>query len=511
MPAKPSTRPRVFWISLIGWLGLLGYCVFFRTQTLQALPALNRWVTTNFGDLYIVALSLFLGVVLLISVSPIGKLRLGGENAKPEFRRGSWYAMLLSAGMGIGLVFNGVAEPILLYDGPVQGASRSMQAAAQAMPLTYFHWGFSAWAGYVVMALCVAWTAYQGDGKFSLRETLRPLFGTWVDGVFGDLVDISAVLGTLVGLAASLGLGAQQIVTGLARLGWIEPWPHASLVAIALITIAATVSLVSGLDRGIRRLSELNIILAVLLALFVCFAGPWKDILRNFFEHSLEYLGVLLTRGLRTPSQAVSEAQWMQRWTVPYWAWWISWAPFVGIFIARISKGRSIRDLVWSAVLLPSFATFAWFEAFGGAALMLPKEQRDSLADVVVADISTSVFAYLELLPLAGMTCVLAMLVVTIFFVSSSDSASYVVDMLTSGGHPNPPKWQRIFWAVAEGLCAGTLLYIGGKDSLHAMHSVVIAAALPYTLWMLLMLGAFCRSIYEYKKGATHARAPDGT
>lgn len=488
----------VFWASLIGWLGVVVASLVFRDQALEVLPELNRWVSQTFGDLYIVALSLFLIFALLVALSPAGKLRLGGPGARPEFGRASWYAMLLSAGMGIGLVFNGVAEPLLLYDGPPLGPARSAHAAQMAMPLTYFHWGFSAWAGYVVMALVVAWVAYQGDGRFSLRETLRPLFGRSVDGALGDLVDISAVLGTLVGLAASLGLGAWQIVTGLSRLGWIERSPNALMAVIFVITFASTLSLVSGLDKGIRRVSELNIVLSLVLAAFVWFCGPSLEILGNFFSHTLSYFGVLASRAFLTPSLAAEQSAWMQRWTVPYWAWWISWAPFVGIFVARISKGRSIRDLIASAILVPSFTTFVWFEIFGGAALMLPAAMRDSLAEAVTADLSTSVFVYLDTLPLANWTSVLAMIVDTIFFVSSSDSASFVVDMLTSGGHPNPPRWQRIFWAAAEGLCAGILLWVGGKESLHAIHSIVIAAALPYTLWMFLMILAFCKSMREH-------------
>lgn len=495
-----NPRPLVFWASLVGWLVVMVGSVLFREQALQALPALNTWVSQTFGDLYIVALSLFLIFALAFALSPAGKIRLGGDTCVPEFSRASWYAMLLSAGMGIGLVFNGVAEPLLLYDGPPEGPTRSPRAAALAMPLTYFHWGFSAWAGYVVMALVVAWVAYQGKGNFSLRETLRPIFGGSMDGALGDLVDISAVLGTLVGLAASLGLGAWQIVTGLSRLGWIQASPTASMLVILVITLGSTLSLVSGLDKGIRRISEVNLVLAIILALFVWICGPSWEIACRFFTHSFEYLGVLGARAFLTPSLAPQQAQWMQRWTVPYWAWWISWAPFVGIFVARISKGRSIRDLIWSAILMPSLATFAWFEIFGGAALRLPKPARDRLTDAVVADLSTSVFVYLETLPLARVSSVLAMIVVTIFFISSSDSASYVVDMLTSGGHPNPPRWQRIFWAAAEGLCAGLLLLVGGKDSLHAIHSIVIAAALPYTVWMLLMAVALCKSVWAYRR-----------
>lgn len=504
MPSLPvvepvSSRPRVFWAALITWLLLIGGTLAFPEKSAKWLETVKHWAIYAFGDVYVVALSLFLCFTLLLSLTPIGRKRLGGPNAKVQFGRFSWYAMLLGAGMGIGLVFNGVAEPLLLYDGPVHGASRSALALDQAMPLTYFHWGFSAWAGYVMMALAVAWVAYGEQGRFSLRETLRPLAGKLVDGWLGDLVDLSAVLGTLVGLAASLGLGARQVVTGLSRLGWVEASTETVLLLILLITLGATLSLLSGLERGIRRISEFNLGLTLLLGLFVFAMGPSSSVVANLFHHSFQYLGLLLERGLLLSSQAPEQQAWMHRWTIPYWAWWISWAPFVGIFMARISKGRTVRELVWSGIFVPSFATFAWFELFGGAALELPASQRDALSDAVVQDLSASVFVYLETLPLSGLSCVVAMLLVTVFFVSSSDSASFVVDMLTSGGHADPPRWQRVFWAFAEGLCAAMLVYIGGQDSLNAMHALVIASAVPYTLCMLAMVAALCRAIWLEK------------
>lgn len=500
------SRPRVFWAALSTWLVLVGGTLAFPERSALWLQSVKHWAIFAFGDVYIVALTLFLCFVFGLSLTPLGRKRLGGPNAKAQFGRFSWYAMLLSAGMGIGLVFNGVAEPLLLYDGPVEGASRSAQALAQAMPLTYFHWGFSPWAGYVMMALAVAWVAYGEQGRFSLRETLRPLAGRLVDGWLGDLVDLSAVLGTLVGLAASLGLGARQIVTGLSRLGWFEPSTEAVLILILLITLGATASLLSGLERGIRRISEFNLAVTLLLGIFVFALGPSSTILSNLCANTLHYFELLLDRALLLSSQAPEQEAWMQRWTIPYWAWWISWAPFVGIFMARISKGRTVRELVWSGVLVPSLATFAWFEIFGGAALELPKAQRDTLSDAVVQDLSTSVFVYLETLPFSGLSSILAMILVAVFFVSSSDSASFVVDMLTSGGHPDPPRWQRVFWAVAEGLCAAMLIYIGGQDSLNAMHALVIASAVPYTLCMLAMVAALCWAFWRERRRAGISR-----
>jgi len=468
--------------------------VAFPAGAPAAFSAVLAFVTKTFDWFFTGAATLFVLFCGAIALGPWGRLRLGGEADRPEFGRWTWFAMLFSAGMGIGLVFFGVAEPMTHYASPPSGDGSTAEAARTAMDLTFFHWGIHAWAIYALLGLSIAVATYRRGLPLTIRSCFEPLLGRRIHGWAGHVIDNLAVLGTLFGLATSLGLGAMSVSAGLNHLWDLPHTVTTQLVLIALITAAATLSLVTGLHRGIRRLSELNGILAVCLLLFVLLAGPTAHVLGAFVRNLGDYAVVAVTRSLAAAWNTPEEASWIRGWTVFYWAWWISWAPFVGMFIARISRGRTVREFVIAVLIVPTLVTLLWFTVFGEAALWL-EAQGSPIAEAVTADKATAVYVMLQELPLAGLTAVLAVVVVTVFFVTSSDSASFVVDMLTSGGHPDPPRWQRVFWAVAEGACAMVLLWAGGKQVLEGLQAAVVSIGLPFCALMLLMMVALWKAL----------------
>jgi choline/glycine/proline betaine transport protein len=426
--------------------------------------------------------------------------------------------MLFSAGMGIGLVFYGVAEPMMHYASPPEGTGSEAAvggtpaAAAGALPITLFHWGIHAWAIYVLMALGIAYFSFRKGLPLAIRSCFYPLLGERIHGSIGHAIDIIAVFGTLFGLATSLGLGAMQVSAGLRHLFGLPHDTTTQLVLIAAITAVATISLVTGVKRGIRRLSELNIVLALLLMLFVFCAGPTKSIVTTGWEGAGGYLREILTRTFKVAGSTEADADWMKAWTLFYWGWWIAWAPFVGMFVARVSRGRTIREFVLGVLMLPTALTFVWFAVFGGAALRLDELAGGAIAAAVSSDLSTAIYVVLEHLPWAGATSSLAVIVVAVFFVTSSDSASFVVDMLTSGGHPDPPIWQRVFWATAEGACAAVLLYAGGKQALKALQAAVVSIGLPFCvvlIFITLSLIIALRRDHPPAPRAARTRQPD--
>ncbi len=492
---KPATRwltihPPVFIPSVVLLVGFIGFGVL-ATETAEATlkPLLNA-VTTNFGWLYVGSVSVFIGFAVFLALSPYGRIRLGTDDDRPQFSLLTWFSMLFSAGMGIGLVFFGVAEPIQHYAHPPSGEGQTLAAAQAALPLTLFHWGIHAWAIYVVMGLSIAYFSFRCGLPLALRSCFAPLLGDRIHGWMGDLIDIGAVFGTLFGLATSLGLGAMQVSAGFHHLFGTEHSTQTQLLLIAFITLAATISLVSGVHRGIRRLSELNLILAGLLLVFVFFSGPTLFILDAGLQNVGSYVAVVFQRGLQLGPMDPDESEWIRSWTVFYWGWWIAWSPFVGMFVARISRGRTIREFVAGVLLAPTILTFVWFSVFGDTALYLERFTDADITAAVDADLSTAIYVVLAELPLGSVTALLAALVVSVFFVTSSDSASFVVDMLTSGGHPNPPVWQRVFWATAEGACAAVLLYAGGKQALTALQAAAISIGLPFCIVLLGMIAS---------------------
>ena len=489
-----TINPPVFFTSGLLLLALLSFGIIYTERASRLFANLLDGVSTYFGWLYVGSVAFFIFLSFRLLFGRYASLRLGRDHERPEFSTPTWFAMLFSAGMGIGLVFYGVAEPIMHYTDPPSLPAGSFAARAQALPLTMFHWGIHAWAIYVLMGLSVAYFSYRKGLPLAIRSCLYPILGDRIYGIPGHAVDIIAVFGTLFGLATSLGLGAMQVSAGLSRLIGTPHTTSFQLVLIVIITVCATISLVTGVSGGIRRLSELNMILAAVLLVFVFAAGPTLSILDSMVQAMGGYLSTIINRTFVVGAHNPETKEWSKSWTLFYWGWWIAWAPFVGLFIARVSRGRTIREFVLGVLVVPTAVTFVWFSVFGATALHLDAEGA-GIAQAVSADISTAVYVTLDKLPLSGITSALTATLVAVFFVTSSDSASYVVDMLTSGGHPNPPIWQRIFWASAEGACAAVLLYAGGKKALTALQAAVVSIGLPFCLVLLLISVSLMRAL----------------
>ncbi|WP_006787341.1 BCCT family transporter [Thiorhodospira sibirica] len=465
---------------------------------------IQGWIAESAGWFYILAVALFLIFVVLLAVSDYGRIKLGPDHSEPDYSYTTWFAMLFSAGMGIGLMFFGVAEPIMHYVSPPVGEGSTVEAAREAMKITFFHWGVHAWAIYAVVALSLAYFAFRHNLPLTIRSAFYPLIGERIYGPTGHAIDTFAVLGTIFGVATSLGFGAMQVGSGLNYLFDLPNtvWMH--VVIIAVITGIATVSVALGLDSGIRRISELNMILALTLLLFVLIAGPTAFLLQAFVQNIGAYLTEVVYKTFNL--YAYEPTGWIGGWTLFYWGWWIAWAPFVGMFIARVSRGRTIREFIAGALLVPVGFTFMWMTFFGNTAIHLVLvDGMVQLAEAVAADTSVALFQFFELLPFSTLASLLATILVVTFFVTSSDSGSLVVDMLTSGGAEDSPTWQRVFWAIVEGLVAAALLLAGG---LGALQTATIASALPFTIIMLLMCWGLLRALrIEVVKRASLSQA----
>jgi choline/glycine/proline betaine transport protein len=491
-------EPAVFLTSAGVVLCVLAFGVVEPAPAKRLFLGLQDWIVGTLGWLFVGATALFLVFCIWCAAGARGRLRLGRDDERAAYPLPSWFAMLFSAGMGIGIMFYGVAEPILHYGSPPVGVAESAASARRAMTITFFHWGLHAWAVYAVMGLAIAFFAYRRGLPLAIRSTLHPLLGERIHGWMGHTVDVFAVFGTLFGLATSLGLGAMQINDGLTRLFGAPDSTLVQVVVIAVITAGATTSVVLGLDRGIRRLSELNIALALLLLVFVAVTGPTAEILVALPGRIVEYLTALVPLSIGV--DRLGDLAWQKSWTLFYWAWWIAWSPFVGMFIARISRGRTVREFVLGVLFVPTLVSFVWFTVFGWSAITLD-EARPGIVSAVQGDLSIGIYALLDRLPAAELTSLLAALVVAVFFVTSSDSGSFVVDMLTSGGHPDPPVWQRIFWAVSEGVVAAMLLLSGG---LAALQSAAINTGLPFCIILLFVCLGLGRALLE--EGRAQAR-----
>lgn len=481
-----KVNPPVFFISAALLILFLAYGIVFTEQAATLFPAILAWVSSAGGWLYVASIAGFLAFAVWLLFSRYGDIPLGPDGEPPTFRLMSWFAMLFSAGVGIGMVFYGVAEPILHYTALPGTGAPSPASAAAAVPVTVFHWGFHPWAAYLLVGLAMAYFSFRKGLPLALRSCLYPWLGERVHGPIGHAVDILAVFGTLFGLATSLGLGAMQISAGLERVFGIQHGIQTQLLLILVITLAAMISLVTGVNRGIRRLSELNLILCALLAVFVFAVGPTGEILAGLAANATGYASEIASRTFAFDLLQGESAEWSRAWTIFYWGWWIAWAPFVGTFVARISRGRTIREFVLGVLVVPTAVALVWFTVFGDTALQL-EQSTGGIAAAVSNDPATAIYVVLDRLPLPAMTSVLTTAVVAVFFITSSDSASLVVDMLTSGGDPNPPTWQRVFWASAEGACAAVLLYAGGERALQALQAVVVSIGLPVCLIMIAM------------------------
>lgn len=487
---RETMNPPVF----LGSAGLIVvfvlYGVFFSGEAEAQFARAQEWLIDSFGWFYVLAASGMLGFVIWLGLSRFGEIRLGGESAKPEFGRLTWFTMLMAAGMGIGLVFFGVAEPILHYTSPLDAEPRSEEAVREALFHSYFHWGLHPWAIYICMALPLAYFHFRHGLPLAPRSLLYPLIGERIHGWIGHAVDIIATVGTLFGVGTSLGLGAMQINAGLGVLTGLGMSLPAQLSIIAVITGVATVSVVSGLHVGVRRLSEFNIGVGAVLLAFVLVAGPTIHILETFTAGLGTYLSDVVNASFRVG--AASDPDWQADWTLFYWVWWISWSPFVGIFAARISRGRTIREMIAGMLLAPTLLGFFWFAAFGGTALSLESAGVGRIAEMSMEDEALSLYAMLAEMPLFMVTSALATLAIVVFFITSSDSGSLVDVMVTSGGHPNPPAPYRVFWCVTEGVVAMSLLSAGG---LIAMRTASLTTALPLTAFLLVACVGLVRAL----------------
>ena len=441
------------------------------------------FITTNFGWFYMLSVAFFLVFIVGIAMTPWGSIKLGPDHAEPQYSFPAWFAMLFSAGYGIALLFFGVAEPVLHYASPPAGAAQTVDSAKQAMQIAFFHWGFHIWAIYGLTGLVLAYFSFRHGLPLSMRSALYPIIGERINGPIGHVVDVFAILGTLFGIATTLGLSVTQINAGINYL-----WPDipvsisVQIIAIAIITALAICSVVAGLDKGVKNLSLLNMILAIGLMLFVFLVGPSIFILETFLQNTGSYLNNIIERTFNL--QAYSRSDWIGNWTLFIFGWTIAWSPFVGLFIAKISRGRTIRQFVFGVMFVPTIFTFLWFSVFGDTALhLIMVEGYTSLIADVQADNAIALFKLFELLPMTSIASFLAVLLIITFFVTSSDSGSLVIDSLAAGGASHTPVWQRVFWASAEGVVAATLLLAGG---LSALQTMTIASALPFAIIMLI-------------------------
>ncbi|WP_119680437.1 BCCT family transporter [Indioceanicola profundi] len=479
--------------------------VLFTEPLADFMTSLQAGIVGSFGWFYILVVGLFLLFIIGVFVSPYGAVKLGREDDEPEFSYASWFAMLFSAGMGIGLLFYGVAEPVLHYTSPPFGEGGTLDAARQAMTLTYLHWGLHAWAVYIVVGLSLAYFAYRHGLPLTIRSTLYPLLGERIHGPIGRAVDIFAIFGTLFGVATSLGVGVMQVNAGLDYLGLMDVGLGNQLWLIAGITLIATASVASGLGRGIRRLSELNMVAGLLLLVFVFAVGPTVWILFELVDSIGRYIQTLPYASFRTMPFAGIE--WQASWTMFYWGWWISWAPFVGMFIARVSKGRTIREFIGGVLFAPVLLSFVWFSVFGGTALHMEVFGAGGMAAAVEESVPTALFAMLDRLPLPVVSSAIGTLMVGTFFVTSADSGALVMDIISSNGDPEPPMASRLFWAVLTGTIAAVLLVVGG---LGALQTAAIATALPFSLVMILMCVSLVNALSAERRHLSQGRAAYG-
>ncbi|MDO5640628.1 MAG: choline BCCT transporter BetT [Neisseria sp.] len=487
--AKSNINPAVFYSAAAIIAAIMLFAVTMPGLADATFKAVQAAIVENASWYYVLNVGIILLVCVYLGISRYGSIKLGPDHSRPDYKNISWFAMLFSAGMGIGLMFFGVAEPVMHFLAPPLGEGGTVEAAREAMRLTFFHWGLHAWAVYAVVALILAFFSYRHNLPLTLRSALYPLIGNRIYGPIGHAVDVFAVVGTLFGLATSLGYGALQVNAGINHLFPAVPVGTTSqIVLIVVITMMATISVVSGLDRGVKMLSELNIAMAVVLLLFVLLAGSTVFLLQAFVQNVGDYLSNIVNMTFNL--YAYNKTDWLGGWTILYWGWWVSWAPFVGLFIARVSRGRTIREFVTGVLLVPAGFTFMWMTFFGNSAIdMIMNGGVVSLGEVVSQDVALALFAFLEQLPFSTVFTYVALLMVVVFFVTSADSGALVMDMLCAYGEGSRGVGYRIFWSAGAGLAAIALLLAGG---LGALQTMAIASALPFiTVLMIAIYGLF--------------------
>lgn len=498
---KNSATVFIYSATILALIVLIG---IISPQSLETVTSnMQAFISDAFGWYYLIIVSVFLLVCVYLFITPAGRIKLGRQDEKPEFSRATWIAMLFSAGMGIGLVFYGSAEPMSHFaiSSPT-GETGTSQAIKDSLRFTYFHWGLHAWAIYGIIALILAYFSFRKNESVRISATLRPIIGDKADGKTGKVVDILAVLSTVFGVATTLGFGAAQINGGLTFLFDVPSNFWVQLIIIVIVTILFMISALSGLGKGIKILSNANMILAFLLLALMFAVGPSIFILNIFTDTLGAYFQNLPNMSFRLSPLNVENRSWINSWTIFYWAWWIAWSPFVGIFIARVSKGRSIREFVLNVLLIPSLIGFFWFSTFGGSAIMLESKGVASISKLALEE---SLFGVFSNYPLGMVMSLIAITLVITFFITSADSGTYVLAMMSTNGSPNPPNRAKIIWGILLTATALVLLYSGGLASLQ---NAMIVAALPFSVIMILMMISLLKSITIETKEMTKLLNP---
>ncbi|MBO1204852.1 BCCT family transporter [Staphylococcus nepalensis] len=460
---------------------------------------IKLWITDKLGWYYLILTTFIVFFCVFLIFSPIGKLKLGKPNDKPEFNTVSWFAMLFSAGMGIGLVFYGAAEPMADFAAPPNADPKTTAAYTEALRSTFFHWGFHAWSIYGVVALALAYAQFRKGEPGLISRTLRPILGNKVEGPIGTVIDVLAVFATVVGVAVSLGMGALQINGGLNYLFGIPNTIWVQAIIIVVVTILFIMSAWSGLSRGIQYLSNLNISLGAILMIAALIIGPTILILNMMTSSTGSLLNSFLFNTFDTAAQNPQKREWMSSWTLYYWGWWLSWSPFVGIFIARVSKGRSVREFIAGVLLVPALVSFVWFSVFG----VLGIETGKKNPELFNMTAETQLFGVFNEIPFGIVLSLIALVLIASFFITSADSATFVLGMQTSFGSLEPSNVVKVTWGIAQSLIAFVLLFAGGgngADALNAIQSAAIISALPFSFVVIMMMTSFYKDANKERK-----------
>lgn len=498
---KPVLNPPVAAGSLIIVGALLVYGGFWPEEAGRLFEDVQGWMLNSFGWAYVTGVAIFLFASLYFALSRYGQIRLGPDDSEPEFSFTGWSAMLFAAGIGVGLMFYGVAEPMSHYMEPPTGEGGTIDAQKEAMVSTIFHWGITAWGIFAIVGLSLGYFGYRYNLPLTIRSGLYPLLKERINGPIGHAVDIFAIVGTMFGIATSLGLGVMQMNSGMNYVFGVPESLTVQVIVIFVVMAVASVSVVAGLDKGVRRLSEINLLMALVLLLFVLFLGPTRYLLQALLQNTGMYLGELFPRTLETFAYqpTTEETPWFEEWTLFYWAWWISWSPFVGMFIARISRGRTIREFILGVLLVPTALTAVWMTVFGNTGFWLDTgEANGALGTAVEADIDTALFEFLGYFPLSTVASVIAIILIAVFFITSADSGSLVLDTLASGGTGETPAYQRMFWCFLLAVIAAVLLVAGG---LTALQTAMTASALPFVIIIVVLCVGLARGLSADQAG----------
>ena len=498
MEKQTSFNPLVIGATLFFVVLLVAMILIAPEQTQTLLNAAKSGIFANFSWFYVLAFSVFLGFLVILSVSSLGNIKLGNDEEEPEFGFLSWLAMLFAAGMGVGLMFFGVAEPLTHYLSDIT-AGTAEHKQQEALLHTLFHWGIHAWAVYGTIALALAYFGFRYKLPLALRSCFYPLLKERINGKLGDLIDIMALLATLFGIITTLGFGASQLGAGLHQLGWISENSFSlQMVVIAVVMSLGTFSAISGVGKGVKILSELNLTLAFSLLIFVLVAGPTLYLLSAFSDNIGTYLSNLVQLSFKTYVYEQEHTGWFSGWTILYWAWWCSWAPFVGLFIARISKGRTIREFIFGVLVIPSMFGILWFTVFGNTAIWLNDGEAAGTLGQMISSPETLLFKFLDYLPLSGVTGLVSLVVISLFFITSADSGIYVLNNIASRDKSlAAPRWQAVMWGILMSVVAIVLMQSGGLANLQAMTLLV---ALPFAMLMLLMCFSLWKGLNADKK-----------